>query len=453
MQASEKTDAKHTHTEVRMSLVEALDKAQSFQRTEDLEAAESIYGEILEQLPDEPNATIFLGILRHQQGRSEDGVVLLRRATELVPDEAGVWLNLGNVLIELERFDQAAEALRRSLELKPESAAVFNNLGIAHLRCGKLDDSEEAFLKGLELEPDRADVHFNYARMLNAAGRHRESIAHSIQALENDPTQASSRQLLCMSYSVLGEREKAIESLLEWRALEPDNPQVDHLMAAVGGTETPQRAADNYVKHVFDGFASTFDHKLGLLEYKAPQLVTEALLAVRHLLPEAPHIVDAGCGTGLCGPLLKPHVGRLVGVDLSQGMLDLALVRKVYDELEQAELTAFLEKSPASFDVIVSADTLCYFGDLNGFLDAARRALRPPGVAIFSLEASADETADFQLHVHGRYSHAKPYVLRTLDAQGFDVRAIDAQVLRREMNEPVHGWVVTAVRRADAVRT
>ena len=43
-------------------------------------------------------------------------------------------------------------------------------------------------------------------------------------------------------------------------------------------------------------------------------------------LPSAsrPRILDAGCGTGLCGPLLRPLAARLVGVDLSEKMVELA---------------------------------------------------------------------------------------------------------------------------------
>ncbi|NIR58985.1 MAG: methyltransferase domain-containing protein, partial [Gammaproteobacteria bacterium] len=49
-------------------------------------------------------------------------------------------------------------------------------------------------------------------------------------------------------------------------------------------------------------------------------------------------ILDAGCGTGLCGPLLAPHARTLVGVDLSGGMIAKAEELAVYDELEVAEL-------------------------------------------------------------------------------------------------------------------
>ena len=432
-------------TPVRMSLWEAFEHAQILQRSEKYDVAESIYREILEQIPDEPNTVNFLGVLRHQQGRSDEAVELLRHATQLLPKDPGPWVNLGNVLIERERFDEAAEALRRALDLNPESAAVYNNFGIACMRCGDLR-AEPAFLEALRLEPERADAHFNYARLLNQTGRFRESAAHSIRALTTDPTLASSRKLLSMSYFVLGENDKAIENLMEWKALEPDNPEVDHHLAACGKSAVPGRAPDDYVQHVFDGFAASFDKKLQALGYRAPQLIADALAAVAAQVPPSAEVLDAGCGTGLCGPLLRPYAARLDGVDLSAGMLDKARAHPEYDALHHAELTAFLQERPDTYDVVVSADTLCYFGDLSGFLAAAHRSLRGAGLLAFSLEALMEDGKDYQLHIHGRYSHAKAYVLGQLAAHGFAVVTIEQQVLRQELIESVQGWIVTATR-------
>lgn len=431
---------------VKMSLLEAFEHAQFLQRTEKYEVAASIYLEILEQLPDEPNAINFLGVLRHQQRRTDEALSLLRRAVELLPGDPGPLINLGNVLIEAERFEEGAEALRRALAIDPTQARVFNNFGIACLRCGDLERAEAAFLEGLALEPERTDLHFNYARLLYQVGRFRESAAHSIQALSTDPSLSSTRKLLSMSYFVLGERDKAIEQLHAWKAIEPDNPEIDHHLAACGESSVPERAPDQYVRRVFDDFAASFDKKLKILGYRAPQLVADALAAVADQWPGGADILDAGCGTGLCGPLLRPFARRLDGVDLSAGMLDRArAAHPEYDALHEGELTAYLGAHPGHYDIIVSADTLCYFGDLTRFLAAARQSLRGPGgVLVFSLEALLDEGKDHALHIHGRYSHSKPYVLERLAEAGFAVLAFDQQVLRTELIEKVQGWIITA---------
>ena len=105
-------------------------------------------------------------------------------------------------------------------------------------------------------------------------------------------------------------------------------------------------------------------------------------------------VLDAGCGTGLCGPLLAPYARRLVGVDLSTGMLKQAEAKNVYDQLYKVELTAYLRDCPGEFDVIVSADTLVYFGPLESVARAAAGALRPGGRLIFTVEALLDGRPD-----------------------------------------------------------
>ena len=60
--------------------------------------------------------------------------------------------------------------------------------------------------------------------------------------------------------------------------------------------------------------------------------------------------------------------------------------RSVYDDLIEAELTAYLQTSPLAFDAIVAADTLVYFGDLAPVIAVAANALRRHGILAFTLE-------------------------------------------------------------------
>ncbi len=67
----------------------------------------------------------------------------------------------------------------------------------------------------------------------------------------------------------------------------------------------------------FDSFAASFDSKLAKLLYRAPALVAEMLAEPDVEASKSLDVLDAGCGTGLCGPLIAPYARRLVGVDLS----------------------------------------------------------------------------------------------------------------------------------------
>jgi predicted TPR repeat methyltransferase len=156
--------------------------------------------------------------------------------------------------------------------------------------------------------------------------------------------------------------------------------------------------------------------------------------------------LDAGCGTGLCGPLIAPYVSRLTGVDLSSGMLGKAQARGVYDALVKSELTRFFNERRNEYDLVISADTLVYFGVLAGAFEGAFHALRAGGLFIFTVEKApdADAPAGHRLNPHGRYSHTRGYVERTLKAAGFRDVAVELDVLRMEGGRPVDGLVVTA---------
>jgi predicted TPR repeat methyltransferase len=134
----------------------------------------------------------------------------------------------------------------------------------------------------------------------------------------------------------------------------------------------------------------------------------------------------------------------LIGVDLSEGMLAHARDKRVYDVLLRTELTAYLCENRDAFDLIVSADTLVYFGGLESVVSAAAAALRPGGVFVFSLEhAAGGLDPGYRLEFHGRYSHTRAYVERVTAAARLEVEIAEAD-LRMESGAPVAGLVVRA---------
>jgi predicted TPR repeat methyltransferase len=114
-------------------------------------------------------------------------------------------------------------------------------------------------------------------------------------------------------------------------------------------------------------------------------------------------------------------------------------------------LTAFLGGVVAAFDVIVSADTLVYFGRLEDVVAALAQALRPGGRLIFTVEEWTDGTIDgapatgYSLGPHGRFRHGHAYVERVLTAADLQPEIAQAE-LRLEAGDPVPGLVVRATR-------
>jgi predicted TPR repeat methyltransferase len=134
-------------------------------------------------------------------------------------------------------------------------------------------------------------------------------------------------------------------------------------------------------------------------------------------------------------------------MDLSVGMLKHAAEKNVYDELIQAELTEYLGRQHERFDVIVSADTLVYFGALEAVAAAAAAALRPGGLLVFTVEEELDAelAQSYRIRPHGRYTHGVGYVDGLLRSVGLEPR-IGRADLRLEAGLPVAGLVVCGLK-------
>jgi predicted TPR repeat methyltransferase len=442
MQVEESQEAQEVHDAAGQLLAQAM----QLHRSGEVARARATYEQALAIAPEHPDVLHLLGMLEGQFGSGERGIELVGRAIERNPLEPMFHNNLGNIHSEMGRLEEAEPCYRRAVELDPERYDARNNLGVLLSRTGRFQAGEEVFKTLLEATPGFTDARENLAYLYLRQGRMHEALTQCAIGLVTAPRHDGLRRLLGYAYVQWDMKDKAIELYRDWLKEEPGHPEAQHYLTALTAEVAPERASDAYVQSVFDGFANSFDAKLAQLEYKAPELIGAEVARQLGLPAKALRIADAGCGTGLCGAHLAPYASKLSGVDLSLGMLHKAVARQLYDELTQAELVDYLQRREAAFDVLVSADTLCYFGALGPFAAAAAASLDPGGLLVFTVEADDDGEGvpDYTLHSHGRYSHRRGYVHDTLLDAGFEAPALSEVILRQEVNRPVRGWLVTA---------
>jgi predicted TPR repeat methyltransferase len=411
--------------------------------------AAEICRRVLAVAPADADAHHFLGLALYQLGGVREGLEHIRQAVDIDPDYADAHNNLGNVLRQQGFLDDAALAYERALSLRPNGAEMLNNVGTILRARGRIDEAIVMYKRALEQAPDHAEAHHNLGNAFLALDRDDEAIDAYRRALLLLPYHGASYNNLGTALHCVGRVTEAAELYQRWVELDPDNPEAHHMLAACTGANVPLRASDGYVRRMFDRFAYSFDEVLGRLEYKAPALVATAVADVLGSPSATRDVLDAGSGTGLVAPLVRPYARRLVGVDLSEKMLAFSRARNIYDELVLSELTEYLTSQEEAFDLITSVDTLCYFGDLDAVLQAASRACRIGGLLVFTVESLAPDEANigFRLNPHGRYSHTEGYVCRILDAADFELVSLTPSVLRHEMKRPVSGFVVSARRR------
>jgi predicted TPR repeat methyltransferase len=435
-----------------LTLEEAISLAILLQKNEQFAEAQEVYNRILETRPDHPRALHYAGVLAHQQGRHGEALALIERSLALAPDQADWHSNLGIILQSGGRLDDAIDSYRRAIAIDPSHANAHNNVGVLLRAAGQPVEAEGAYREAIRLNPEHIDAYTNLGILLNGLKRTEEAAACYCKVITLRPKHREARKLLAMAHCTLGEIGKAVNIFEEWLEEDPENPIARHMLAACTGRDVPERASNGFVERTFDSFASSFESKLERLSYRAPALVA-AMLEDSGLEPASRlDVLDAGCGTGLCGAIVAPFARRLVDVDLSEGMLAHAKDKNVYHTLVKAELTEYLRDHSGAFDLIVSADSLVYFGDLKGIIAALAGALRPNGLVVFTLEEAVENSAgvDYRLELHGRYSHEQGYVERLLTFSGLQSKIIQAD-LRTEAGAPVPGLVIRAGKSVSAL--
>ncbi len=478
MQSNDDPKLSETTSPQELSLDDALQLAMQLHQASRLDDAELLYSRLLEVDPENPNVLHFFGMLKHEQGFSEEGIASISRGLALAPDYVDALNNLGNIFLQIGSFESAEPCFRHVVSLNPDFAAAHGNLGIVLRHCGRYEEANESLQKAIVLEPEAAHHYQNLANVYQESGNYKEAVGlyrkalelssalHDYQNLANvhrnlgdydeavdlyrkslalNPADSDTYSGLCRTLHLMGDIEQCIDVLEEWLQLDPENPTATHMYSAYTASETPSRASDGYVQQTFDRFAASFDAVLQRLEYQAPSLVDQSLQRLGRDTSDW-NLLDAGCGTGLFGVLVMPRVKRLEGVDLSSKMLERAQARNVYDELYEAELTDFLISRPKRYDGIGCVDTLCYFGDLEAVFRAAFDALKPGGWFILTVEKQQEPVSSegYRLNLHGRYSHSKAYLREILSERGFDVVNLTTAVLRKELGVPVTGFVVAA---------
>jgi len=380
------------------------------------------------------------GIDAYRDGRFAEAETRLRAAIARRPGDAAAHDNLGLVLAALGRPAEAESAFRQAIALAPSLAGANNNLAALYRAQQRLDDALAASARALALDPSVAAFHLNHGEILRALLRPREAAEAYARALRLKPDYADAYFALGNLWYETGNRDGARFALDACLKLDPaDRHGARALLALVepaSGDVLQFPAA--YVRNLFDGYAPRFEkHLVEQLDYRAPQRLRAAIDACDpgRVFDDA---IDLGCGTGLAGAAVRPIVRRLVGVDLSPAMIEHARARGVFDALGVGGLDSALAGRERAFDLILAADVFIYVGALDEVLPAIFRALRPDGLAGFTIE-SDPAGPPCRLRSSRRFAH-NPGDLAALAARaGFALARREDFVLRREAGAPIDG--------------
>jgi predicted TPR repeat methyltransferase len=436
------------------------------------EAIQSL-DESLRLKPDLAESYMHRGFCKHKLLQLEKAIEDYDHALRLRPENAEVLSNRGHALFALEQQAEALQSIERALQIFPDYPEALYHMGLIKQQEKKYDEALAYYSRAVKANPnyhqalvrlafvmhklkmlpqeslavlDRVllvnpnDVDSLKARagLLSGLKLVNQSLSDYDRAIELEPNDPKVYADRAETLLIAKRNTEAAQSFKRALELGGDKAELTYALASLGEDVTPVTAPVNYVTTLFDWYADRFDeHLQGRLKYQTPALLCQEIMRLEP--GTGLNVLDLGCGTGLCGPLLKPMASSMTGVDLSANMLEMARKRGLYDTLVCADLTAFVTTQTQQFELVVATDVFIYVGALEAVFAATRNAMRAQGLFAFSFETSASE--DLVLRPTRRYAHSVAYIQKLAAAHGFSVLVLEPSVIREEGGENQDGYL------------
>ncbi|MCC7463800.1 MAG: tetratricopeptide repeat protein [Gammaproteobacteria bacterium] len=141
----------------------------------------------LARAPTDVNAAVLMASLLQRQGRAEEGLPLLLRASQTSPGDVGLRVIVAQALTAANRAGEAEQQLREIVKLEPNELKHRYRLAQFYLLQKKPDAAEQTLREAIRVAPDSVEAKLTLANLI-AAQSSFETGEQGLKALvESDP--------------------------------------------------------------------------------------------------------------------------------------------------------------------------------------------------------------------------------------------------------------------------
>jgi len=166
------------------------EEAETAFREGSYDRAVQLFGEYIENKPENPWGYYMLGLSAQRAGDLETAEWSFEEALARDPRHVKSMVNLSRVLIATDRADEAVIELSFALEIDSTSGEVHRLLGRAFHDQGKVDDAIDSYREAIALDETDVWAMNNLGYLLIQSGRFTEAIGPLARAVEIDSTRA-----------------------------------------------------------------------------------------------------------------------------------------------------------------------------------------------------------------------------------------------------------------------
>ena len=203
-------------------LQQTFQKALALHQSGRIDAARTLYREVLAAEPRHFDSLHLLGLSTVQSGETEAGVALIRAALMVRPDVAEACYNLGNALLTLKRPAEALDSFSRALQINPSDAQCQFETGNALNDLKRTDEAILRYDEAIRLDPRYAEAHNNRGIALKDAGRFEEAVTSYDTAIALRPRYAEAHSNRGNALKELARFEEALACHDRAISLKPD---------------------------------------------------------------------------------------------------------------------------------------------------------------------------------------------------------------------------------------
>lgn len=393
-----------------------------------LEAAKKQFKNVLTLHPDHSDAQFYLGVLLLESNQLENAAHAFEEVLANNSEHVEALTNLGVIALKHDKGQLAIDYFTKALGFDNHNEDARNNLAATFMHHDRFENALMHYDVLLQQAPHNIEYLYNSGVAQMALGHLQEAIDHFETILALQDKHFAALNNLAAIHIRLEQREKAVTLLERAHAAKPDDEASQFMLHALTGREKNPVASPDYISNLFNNYANYYDqHMQGSLHYTLPQHIGRLL---HRLNCSSLNTIDLGCGTGLCGIVLRELSKHLTGVDISAKMLAQAKDKAIYDKLVEAELVTFLQQDKQFYQLAVAADVLPYLGQLETLFATVHQHLTEEGLFIFTHEIS--ETSPWQLLASARFSHHPGYIKTLCDQHGFQIVDQEKVVARHQ---------------------
>lgn len=402
-----------------------------------------LYKKIIKSEPDHLDANYMLGTLEAELNHPDRALTYLLKAERIEPGSHRVKNNLGNVYRLMGNFESAVHCYEEAIRLNQNMPEAYNNLAIIFNRLGESDKAEACYQQAISLSPGFVEALANLGKYYLDNNRLEDAESCYTRILSGDAAHAIACDGMAECCMRQGDAGRATEYLNRYLLNSAeDRHGVRMKLAYLTGTALPEKHPAQLVHDTYEKKADSWDQDVlrAEMEFLGPAHINHAVsryYADSHDLK----ILDAGCGTGLCGEFLRPHAGLLQGADLSPHMLKQADKKGLYDVLFEADIESVMNDNPEYYNLITASGVFIFFGNLETILTCAANALMPGGRIIFTTYKSPVSDVSVRSNIH--FAHSENHISTATKLAGLKLEDILPVVHEYERGQPQAGYVVT----------